>query len=304
LGAAPTRPTDIRLSDVVTLLAVRRHGAISAAARELNVTASQVSKAVVRLERRLGGPLLVRAARGVTLTPRGEEVLPVLHDLETRLRALGEPEVTRARHVTVTAPSYLSAIFAPAMAGALPRYRFRVIELPPPLIRAYAVENYFDVAVVAGDARLPMSWDVRPLGPLRKALLCAPEVARSLGRPPVAVAKVAELTFITPVSYGSGQFLPTEDGCPLSPAQRRRGHEANTFALAVELAIQSGQVVFGPPLAARHSLRSRRLVEIPVRGWNVSEPLHLASNQDRLLAAARSALLHECRRAVEAGQAR
>lgn len=300
----PSRPTDIRLSDVVTLLAVRRHGAISAAARELNVTASQVSKAVVRLERRLGGPLLVRAARGVTLTHRGEEVLPVLHELEQRLRALGEPGMPTARHLTVTAPSYLNSIFTPAMAGALPQYRFRAIELPPPLIRAYAVENYFDVAVVAGDARLPMSWDVRPLGPLRKALLCAPEVARKLGRPPVSAIKAAELTFITPVSYGSGQFLPADDGCPLPANQRRRGHEANTFALAVELAIQSGQAVFGPPLAAKYSLRSRRLVEVPVRGWNVSEPLHLACNQDRLLQAARSALLHECRRAMEAGQAR
>ncbi|HVE83502.1 MAG TPA: LysR family transcriptional regulator [Myxococcales bacterium] len=300
----PARTTDIRLSDVVTLLAVRRHGAISAAARELNVTASQVSKAVVRLERRLGGALLVRQARGVTLTPRGQEVLPVLDELEARLRGLSEPGVERARHLTVTAPSYLNSTFTPAMAEALPQYRFRAIELPPPLIRAYAVESYFDVAVVAGDARLPVSWDVQPLGPLRKVLLCTPQVAKSLGRPPVSPAAVAELTFASPISYASGQFLPADDGCPLPAAGRRRGHEANTFALAVELAVQSGQAVFGPLLAARAALQQRRLVEVPVRGWNVSEPLHLACNQDRLLSGARSALLHECRKALEAGQGR
>lgn len=300
----PARPTDIRLSDVVTLLSVCRHGALSAAARELNVTASQVSKAVVRLERRLGGPLLVRKARGVALTSRGQDVLPVLQDLDARLRALDEPEAPRRRHLTVTAPSYLNVVFTPAMAAALPSYRFRAIELPPPLIRAYAVENYFDVALVSGDARLPMSWDVRALGPLRKALLCSPEMAKSLGRFPVPPSVVASLPFVTPVSYGSGQFLPADDGCPIPRAARVRGHEANTFAVALELASRSGQLVFGPIIAARQAILARRVVEVSVRGWDVSETVYLACNQDGLMAAARSALVAECKRTLEAGQAR
>jgi DNA-binding transcriptional LysR family regulator len=41
---------DLRVGDLMTFLAVRRSGSITAAARELKVTPSQVSKAISRLE--------------------------------------------------------------------------------------------------------------------------------------------------------------------------------------------------------------------------------------------------------------
>jgi DNA-binding transcriptional LysR family regulator len=40
----------LRLSEVATLLTIRKLGSLAKAARELDVTASQVSKSVVRLE--------------------------------------------------------------------------------------------------------------------------------------------------------------------------------------------------------------------------------------------------------------
>ncbi|WP_405147518.1 LysR family transcriptional regulator [Sphaerisporangium sp. NBC_01403] len=60
----------LRLLDVVA-----RTGSFTAAAEELNYTQSAVSRRIASLERDADGPLFVRLARGVRLTPAGE----VLH---------------------------------------------------------------------------------------------------------------------------------------------------------------------------------------------------------------------------------
>jgi molybdate transport repressor ModE-like protein len=70
---------------------VARLGSFSAAARELGVSQSQVSRAIAELEERLGGRLLTRTTRAVMLTDSGAEFLA---RLEPILLALEEAEHT------------------------------------------------------------------------------------------------------------------------------------------------------------------------------------------------------------------
>lgn len=77
-------------------LAVARAGSLSAGATQLLRTQSAVSLQVQKLERALGQRVFERHGRGVTLTPAGEQLLPVarhvvdvLERAATRLR--GEP---------------------------------------------------------------------------------------------------------------------------------------------------------------------------------------------------------------------
>ena len=59
-----------------SFLAVADSGSVTAAAHLLSRTQSAVSLQIKRLEESLGQPLFDRQARGVVLTPRGEQLVP------------------------------------------------------------------------------------------------------------------------------------------------------------------------------------------------------------------------------------
>jgi DNA-binding transcriptional LysR family regulator len=63
---------DNRLGEIETFLAVAREGSFASAAKALRLTPSAISRAIARLENRLGVQLIQRTTRALTLTPEGE----------------------------------------------------------------------------------------------------------------------------------------------------------------------------------------------------------------------------------------
>ena len=97
-----------RLSELQALVQVAERGNLSAAARQLGVSPSAVSKLMTRLETRLGVQLLHRSTRQVQLTPegwrlyeQGQRVLADLDELERSVATAAEPRGT----VRITASS-------------------------------------------------------------------------------------------------------------------------------------------------------------------------------------------------------
>lgn len=97
-----------------------RHSSFSAAARELNLTATAVSHQIRALEQYLGYPLFERLARSVRLTGMGAEYLP---DVRRALEHLAATTVKlfglgSGAALTVRAPlSFVSLFLAPRLAG-------------------------------------------------------------------------------------------------------------------------------------------------------------------------------------------
>ena len=289
---------DLRFGDLITFLTVHRCGAITGAARALKVTPSQVSKAVHRLERQLGATLLSRSTRGVIVSDAGRRLIPQLEEVAARLQQM-RPDAAVREELALAAPSYLNAIFLPRIAAELDGVVVRGLELPPALVRAYAVENFFDVALVVGTEKLPGAWVGVGVGYVRKALFAAPEVARKLGAGPVEPKRIAELPFVTPIYSVNGQFVPADDGCPLGHAQRRLGHQSQTLVVGLDLARMTGQLIFGPAIAAHAHVARGELAEVRVRGWDVSEPLTLAVNGERVRSRTQKALAALVARTLE-----
>nr|WP_314075372.1 LysR substrate-binding domain-containing protein [uncultured Roseococcus sp.] len=89
------------ISDLRVFEAVSRHGSMNQAARELNTVQSNVTARVRALEDELGVALFQRHARGVSVTPAGQRMLPfvgrirkLLGDAQVAARDDGTPSGT------------------------------------------------------------------------------------------------------------------------------------------------------------------------------------------------------------------
>jgi DNA-binding transcriptional LysR family regulator len=278
---------DLRAGDLMIFLSVARCQSVNGAGRELNLPASQVSKAIARLEVQLGTSLMVRSTRGITISDAGARMLPQLEELVKCVENLDRREALHAP-IAVAAPSYMIASCARHLAAALPAARIRAIEMAPPLIRTLAAGNFFDVCVTLSADRLPTTWSITQVGEMRRALFASPRFAQRLGatRGPVPLEVLREHPFVLPVYIANGVYVPVDDGCPVPAAHRVPGHEAQTIALGLELATVTDQLVYGPVMAAYPFLASGRVVEIEVDGWQDTrpDPVFVACNVDRVRA--------------------
>jgi len=75
-------------SDLRFVLAVRRAGTLTAAARTLGLSQSTVTRRLVALHRSLGARVLERRGQQYALTPLGERLWPMLAEMEDRALAL------------------------------------------------------------------------------------------------------------------------------------------------------------------------------------------------------------------------
>ena len=297
--ADPTRDVaDLRVADLLTFLAVVRSSSLTAAARERRVTPSQVSKAITRVEAHFARKLVERGSRGVVLSEAGRLIAPALESV------VGQLESARAvnpegAEMTVGAPSYLQTSLLAVLGGAAPNVRLRAFELPPSLLRANAQDDGFDILLLPGGGEhLPASWVSEEVGELRRGLFASPALRHRLGKGAVSLERLAEVPFIIPIFRQQGRVVPLDDDFPLPRAQRKVGHQVQTFLVALELAVQTDQLAFGPAIAAQRHVSSGALVEIPIEGYTATEPLAFACNIDRVSARMRTAFVTALRSAM------
>ena len=138
------------------LVAVARHGSVTAAARALNYAQPSVSHHIARLEAETGARLLQRAGRGVRLTDAGrllaeraEEIIGRLDAAENELAAHVGMREGRVRLAAF--PSALGTI-VPAAAARLaaesPGMDLMLAEAEPPQALRMLRAGYVDVALV------------------------------------------------------------------------------------------------------------------------------------------------------------
>jgi DNA-binding transcriptional LysR family regulator len=109
------------LLHINAFLLVARVRSFSAAARELGVAPSVVTKRITRLEEQVGTQLIVRSTRGLSLTAAGEQLLPQFTRLIAELEETIKGTTKQARgiegHLRIKAPTtvtsqYLGRIFS------------------------------------------------------------------------------------------------------------------------------------------------------------------------------------------------
>lgn len=177
----------IEIGAIPVFVAVAESGGFAAAARQLGITKSAVSKRIGNLEAHLGMQLFHRSTRSMSLTEAGEiylshavQALGSAQEAEDAVTAMrGQP----AGRLRVNAPMSFGWLHvAPLITDFLERYPGITLDLTMDDRVADLVEAGFDMAIRAGT--LPDSALIaRRLAPIHSVLAAAPVYLSQAGTP-------------------------------------------------------------------------------------------------------------------------
>jgi DNA-binding transcriptional LysR family regulator len=269
--------------------AVAREGSFGRAARACSVTQPALSNGIAVLERTLGGRLFDRTTRGVTPTPLGQRLLPLI---ESTLQGL-DTVLAEARLATRQEPRPLRVGVSPLINRELIGRMFEAASAAAPehavVLRAGAVSD-LQVAVAGAELDLLLIPE-RDMAPVFRQAIVArdPMVFIAAKAGPAADGPGAipiELQDTTAVPL----ILPT-DACGLAPFTRRvfadsglplptypgEAHDCRILQDWVALGLGSA-LLPGPKVAAGTPARPVQRGEVPVTiayqaCWMATSPL-------------------------------
>ncbi|WP_275791474.1 LysR substrate-binding domain-containing protein [Pararhizobium gei] len=174
-----------RSGEMEVFARVVQDGGFSAAARNLDITPSAVSKLIARLEARLGTRLLVRTTRAVTLTQEGEAyhhaALRILQELNEADQEAAGGAVRGRLRINTTIP-FGTMFVAPAIPEFVSRHPDLIVDLSFTDGIVDLVAEKTDVAIRMGN--LPDSGLIaRKLGQSRRVVCASPDYLARRGSP-------------------------------------------------------------------------------------------------------------------------
>jgi DNA-binding transcriptional LysR family regulator len=168
--------------------AVVEHGSLSAAGRVLGMSPSAVSRAMDRIEERLGVRLLLRSTRTLSLTAEGQAYLQAAHrilaDLDSAEQEIADQGAPRGRLRISAALSHGRLCVVPMLDRFVARYpHIRLdISLTDALVDVAAGDA--DVAIRVG-ALASSSLTARKIGSTRRVVVASPDYLRRHGTPEI-----------------------------------------------------------------------------------------------------------------------
>ncbi|MDN8615751.1 LysR family transcriptional regulator [Variovorax ginsengisoli] len=240
------------------------------AGQQLGISSSAVSKAIVRLEERLGVRLFHRSTRTVSLTPEGGLFLArcrrILAEIEAAEGELSQAQSSPRGRLRVSIPS-VGMLFLPTLAAFKRLYPEVELDIDCSDRLVDVIEEGFDAVIRTGapaDSRLM----ARAIGSYRRVIVGSPDYFERTGRPSKPEDLERHACFL--YRYPSTGKL---DDWPLGQGQRERAPElalgmvANTLDPLVSFVEQGLGVACIPDIAIRRQLEAGSL-ETVLDGFN------------------------------------
>lgn len=175
-----------RLSELCVFVRAVESGSFSAAGRQLDLSASAVSKSIARLEERLGARLLNRTSRALQLTHEGEvflagarRVLEAMDEAQASLAELASDLRGKLRIYTLPSFGYT---LVPFIAEFAQRFAHVKIDIQLGTERVDLVERNIDVAIRLG-ALQDSAYFARKIGATTHVICAAPAYLARHGTP-------------------------------------------------------------------------------------------------------------------------
>ncbi len=180
------RPEVNRSGEMEVFVQVVERGGFSAAARQLRMTPSAISKLVSRLEGRLGSRLVSRTTRKLLLTPEGqtfyERAVRILADIDEAERSASSHADPRGLIRINTSAAYGTHVLAKILARFFETYPGIAIEVIQTDLIVDLLAEKADIAIRAG----PMpssSLRARKLGETQLVIVASPAYLERHGTP-------------------------------------------------------------------------------------------------------------------------
>jgi DNA-binding transcriptional LysR family regulator len=255
------------ISGLTVLIAVVEAGTIARAAEALGLSASGVSRALSRLEQRVGARLLARTTRSLSLTDEGrrfyEQVGPHLAGIEeAAIAASGSANNVVGRLRVNIDPYFARIVLSAHLAAFLTRYPEVSVELIMRDAVGDLVADGFDLALRFGEPPVG-SFVARKLIETRVLTVASPSYIKTHGRPrhPKDVEACDCIDF-----YDAANARPYDwevrrrkEVIPLRVKGRLLVSDSGTLIGACEAGAGIAQVL---ELGCRHLLDNGRLVEL------------------------------------------
>lgn len=266
------------LKEMAIFAQVVDSGGFSAAARHLGLTTSAVSRHVSRLETYMGGRLLQRTTRSVSLTELGEQVHAAcvrMVNTAREIHALAGSYSARPNGVVrISAPVVLGQLWlAPLLPAFLDRY-------PEVDVRLSLVDRNVDLIEEGVDLAIRIATDLapglaaRPLGPMRYLLVASPHYLAAHGTP----AAPHELprhrcNYLGYARFGAAWTMRREGagGAEIVSIRVPSRLTINNSAALMAVVEAGGGIGLVPDFTARTALAQGRAVRI-LEDWTFDEP--------------------------------
>ncbi|WP_343730488.1 LysR family transcriptional regulator [Duganella sp.] len=247
-----------RFAELKAFCLVASNGGFSAAARQLGVATSSVTRLVDSLEERLAAPLLNRSTRSITLTDSGrayfEHASHILAALDEADDAAAGRDAEPAGMLRIAAPVTLAIRYiAPLLPELAQRYPRLELDLRLSDALTNMVDEAIDVAIRIGNPEQQPNLIARKLAGHRRHIVASPGYLAAHGAPPTpqALAEHNCLLF----AYGTSR-----------PTWRLRGE-----ALATEVEVHGKLQVNNAEMLRQAALGGLGLALLP--GWLVQQDL-------------------------------
>lgn len=188
------------LDELLALRTVVDTGSITAAAEQLEQTVSGISRALRRLEDKLGTTLMNRTTRRLSLTDEGHAfleraraILAAVDEAEELMAVRREQPAGRLR--INAAPPFLLHVVAPLVAQFRALYPQITLELNADDLPIDLLQEDTDVAIRIGPL-VDSTLRARPLGHSAVRVLASPAYLKAQGRPKDVAQLVARHTLI------------------------------------------------------------------------------------------------------------
>jgi LysR family nitrogen assimilation transcriptional regulator len=203
ISRATARSERVELRELRYFAAVARSGNFGRAAQHLKISQPTLSQQIRKLEEELGTRLLVRHARGVTLTPSGTSLLgrldTIMHLLAAPLQHSGEDAVRGT--VSLAMPAEVAPLLVPPLVAAFrrswPRVTLDVKEGPSGTLESWLLSGRVDIALVQDPPELD-ELRSEPLLSENLGLIAAPRSRVAISDAPVRLRELAGHPLILP----------------------------------------------------------------------------------------------------------